>query len=420
MTTPTVSDITTTTVIVDVRLQRTDADEHHASLQELRQLIETLGWNIAGALTQKMSSLTAASLIGPGKLEELSELVKAHPEVDSVAFDHELTTTQVRNIREATGVDVYDRPAIILEIFHRHARTKEAQLQVELARLRYLAPREHVVGAKERRGGGRGARAVSESFHELERRQTRDRIRELQQELNAVHSEQVERRRHREGVAKVAIVGYTNAGKSSLMRALTSSDVLVADQLFATLDTTVRALQPETQPRILVSDTVGFIRNLPHDLVASFRSTLDEALDASLLLHVVDASDPSLRSHIQVTREVLESIDAGTLPSLLILNKIDAVDLAHQALLKREFPDAIRMSALHPRDIEALHERLVRFFLDNMTQVDLVVPYGKEGVLAEIRKNVHVLKESYDEKGACLTIKATPGTIKALERRLAS
>jgi hypothetical protein len=200
-------------------------------------------------------------------------------------------------------VEVYDRPAVILEIFHRHARTKEAQLQVELARLKYLAPRERVSRAKERKGGGRGGRGVSESFHEIERREVRDRISELQQELKAVHREQVERRRHREGLPKAAIVGYTNAGKSSLMRALTSSEVLVADQLFATLDTTVRALQPETQPRILVSDTVGFIRNLPHDLVASFRSTLDEALDASLLLHVVDAADPALRSLIQVTKE---------------------------------------------------------------------------------------------------------------------
>src|SRR6266568_3070313 len=419
MTNPSEFDMMPTTILVDVQLQRTDAGEHDASLHELRQLIDTLGWKIAGTLTQKMSSLTAASLIGPGKLEELSELVSAPPEVDSVVFDHELTTTQVRNIREATGVDVYDRPAIILEIFHRHARTKEAQLQVELARLQYLAPRERVAGAKERRGGGRGARGVSESFHELERRQVRDRISELQRELDAVHTDQVERRRHREGLSKVAIVGYTNAGKSSLMRALTSSDVLVADQLFATLDTTVRALQPETQPRILVSDTVGFIRNLPHDLVASFRSTLDEALDASLLLHVVDASDPSLRSHIQVTRD-LDGIDAGKLPSLLILNKIDAVDIAQEALLKREFPDAIPMSALNPKDIEALHERLLRFFLDNMTEVDLVVSYGKEGVLAEIRSNVHVLKESYDEKGVCITIKATPGTLTALKRRLAS
>jgi len=414
---PSDSEIMPTTILVDVQ-QRTGAGEHDASLQELRQLIETLGWKIVGTLTQKMSSLSAASLIGPGKLEELSELVKAPPEVDSVGFDHELTTTQVRNIRNATGVDVYDRPSIILEIFHRHARTKEAQLQVELARLKYLAPRERVVGAKERRGGGRGARAVSESFHELERRQVRDRIGELQRELDAVHREQVERRRHREGLSKVAIVGYTNAGKSSLMRALTSSDVLVADQLFATLDTTVRALQPDTPPRILISDTVGFIRNLPHDLVASFRSTLDEALDASLLLHVVDAADPSLRSHIQVTREVLESIDAGKLPSLLILNKIDAVDMAQKELLKREFPDAILMSTQDAEDIAALRERLVRFFLEQMTQVDLVVPYGKEGVLAEIRKNIHVLKESYDERGVCVTIKATPGTLTALKRRL--
>src|SRR6266403_101387 len=406
-----------TSILVDVQLKKTADAEHDASLQELRQLMETLGWKIAGSLTQKMSSVTAASLIGPGKLEELSELVKAPPEIDSVVFDHELTTTQVRNIREATGVDVYDRPAIILEIFHRHARTKEAQLQVELARLKYLAPRERVVGATERRGGGRGARAVSESFHELERRQVRDRIGELERELDGVHAEQVERRRHREGLSKVAIVGYTNAGKSSLMRALTSSDVLVADQLFATLDTTVRALQPETQPRILVSDTVGFIRNLPHDLVASFRSTLDEALDASLLLHVVDAADPAFRSHIQVTKEVLEDIGAGKLPSLVILNKIEIVDSSRKALLEKEFPEAIAMSALNPEDIEALHSRLVTFFL--MTEVELVVPYGKEGALADIRKNVHMLSESYEEKGVCLKIKASPGTISALKRRLA-
>ena len=412
------SEIVPSTILVDAQLQRADAEERDASLQELRQLIKTLGWKIGNTLTQKMSSFTAASFIGPGKLEELSELVKASSGIDSIVFDHELTTTQVRNIREATGVDVYDRPAIILEIFHRHARTKEAQLQVELARLRYLAPRDRVAGSKERKGGGRGARGVSESFHELERRALRDRIRKLLQELDAVHTEQVERRRHRNGLSKVAIVGYTNAGKSSLMRALTSSDVLVADQLFATLDTTVRALQPETRPRILVSDTVGFIRNLPHDLVASFRSTLDEALDASLLLYVVDASDPSFRSHLQVTREVLKSIDAGQLPSLLIMNKIDVVDLAQQSLLKTEFTDAVFMSARNPKDIETLHERLVRFFLDNMTEVHLVVSYGKEAVLAEIRKNVHVLKESYDERGVCLTVKASPAVANALSREV--
>src|ERR1700676_1692792 len=417
---PSKSEVRLATILVDVQLQKTAAEEHGASLQELRQLVETLGWDIVGTFTQKLKSPTAASLIGPGKLNELSELVKAPSMAESVVFDHELTPTQVRNIREATGVEVYDRPAIILEIFHRHARTKEAQLQVELARLKYPAPRGRVSGAKERRRGGRGARGVSESFHEIERRKVRDRTSELQHELKEVHREQVERRRHREGLPKVAIVGYTNAGKSSLMRALTASEVLVADQLFATLDTTVRALQPETQPRILVSDTVGFIRNLPHDLLDSFRSTLDEALDASLLLHIVDAADPALRSHIQLTKEVLEGAGAGKLPSLLILNKIDAVDISQKALLEKEFPEAIAMSALNPKDIEALHSRLVNFFFDNMAQVELVVPYGKEGVLADIRKNIQVLSESYEEKGVCLKIKANPGTVTALKRRLAS
>ena len=420
MTHPSESEVRPATILVDVQLEKTAAEEHDASLRELRQLVETLGWDIVGTLTQRMQSPTAASLIGPGKLNELSELVKAPSMAESVVFDRELTPTQVRNIREATGVEVYDRPAIILEIFHRHARTKEAQLQVELARLKYLAPRERVSGAKERRGGGRGARGVSESFHEIERRKVRDRTSELQRELKAVHREQIERRRHREGLPKVAIVGYTNAGKSSLMRALTLSEVLVANRLFATLDTTVRALHPETQPRILVSDTVGFIRNLPHDLVASFRSTLDEALDASLLLHVVDAADPAFRSHIEVTKEVLEDIGAGKLPSLVILNKIDIVDSLRKALLEKEFPEAIPMSALNPQDIDTLHSRLVNFFLDTMTEVEFVVPYGKEGVLADIRKSIHVLSESYEEKGVCLKIKANPGTLTAVKQRLDS
>ena len=408
------------TILVDAQLQKTPAAEHRASIQELRQLVETLGWEIVSTLAQKRESLTSASLIGPGKLEELVALVKGPRPAESVVFDHELTPTQVRTIRDATGVEVYDRPAVILEIFHRHARTKEARLQVELARLTYLSPRERVEGAKERTGGGRGARGAGESYHEIKRREVRDRVGELQGEIEAVHREQIERRRHREGMPKVAIVGYTNAGKSSLMRALTSSDVLVANQLFATLDTTIRALHPETEPRILVSDTVGFIRNLPHDLVASFRSTLDEALDASLLLHIVDASDPAFRSHIQVTKEVLDSIGAGQLPSLLILNKIDAVDAPQRALLKQEFPDAIATSALDPHDIEALHARLVRFFLETMVQAEVVVPYGKESVLADLRASLHVLSESYGEKGASLTIKATPGTVAALKLRLVS
>src|SRR5271166_879912 len=375
---PSESEVRPATILVDVQLQKTAAEEHGASLQELRQLVETLGWDIVGTLTQKLQSPTAASLIGPGKLNELSELVKAPSMAESVVFDHELTPTQVRNIREATGVEVYDRPAIILEIFHRHARTKEAQLQVELARLKYLAPRERVSGAKERRGGGRGARGVSESFHEIERRKVRDRTSELQRELKAVHREQVERRRHREGLPKVAIVGYTNAGKSSLMRALTLSEVLVADRLFATLDTTVRALHPETQPRILVSDTVGFIKKLPHDLVASFRSTLDEALEASLLLYVADVSDSTYEAQLEVTREVLREIGAEGVPSRLLLNKIDRVGEADRAALRAKHPDAILRSAKSPEDVAALRETIIAFFEAAMVEDQLVLPYAKQ------------------------------------------
>src|SRR6202790_2717735 len=176
---PSESEVRLATILVDVQLQKTATEEHAASLQELRQLVETLEWDIVGTLSQKLQSPTAASLIGPGKLEELSELVRGPHKAESVVFDHELTPTQVRNIREATGVEVYDRPAIILEIFHRHARPKEAKLQGGLERLKYLAPRERVSGAKERRGGGRGARGVSESFHEIERREVRAVITDL-------------------------------------------------------------------------------------------------------------------------------------------------------------------------------------------------------------------------------------------------
>ena len=241
--------------------------------------------------------------------------------------DHDLTPSQARNLERATGAEVLDRTAVILAIFQRHARSREARLQVEIARLAYLAPRLREGGAgKDRQAGGIGGKGAGESQLEIDRRKVRDRIAELRRELQAIEKDAATRRRRRATQPTVAIVGYTNAGKSSLMRALTGSDLLVADQLFATLDTTVRALQPETKPRILVSDTVGFIKKLPHDLVASFRSTLDEAREAALLLHVVDAADPAFPAQIAVTEQVLAEIDAAGAPRLLVLNKIDKLD----------------------------------------------------------------------------------------------
>ena len=234
-----------------------------------------------------------------------------------VLIDHEISPSQAFNLEKEVGCEVMDRTMVILEIFHRHARSRIARAQVEIARLGYMAPRlreaAKQAGPKDRARSGTGGRSGGESHGELDRRKIRDRIAELQKELDAMgagRSTQRARRQERQGLARVALVGYTNAGKSTLMRALTGSEALVADKLFATLDTTVRALHPETVPRVLVSDTVGFIKNLPHDLVASFKSTLDEALEASLLAHVVDASDPGFERQLEVTEEVLDEIGA--------------------------------------------------------------------------------------------------------------
>src|SRR5437868_14753855 len=272
--------------------------EFEASLAELRQLAKTLGFEVVATFTQKRAGFDKTAYFGTGKREEL-RLLREEQSAQAILIDHEISPSQSFNLEKEVGGEVMDRTMVILDIFHRHARSRTARAQVEIARLGYMAPRMReaakLAGPKDRARSGTGGRSGGESHGELDRRKIRDRIAELQKELDAMKLErktQRARRQERQGLARVALVGYTNAGKSTLMRALTGSEVLVADKLFATLDTTVRALHPETVPRVLVSDTVGFIKNLPHGLVASFKSTLDEALEAALLIHVVDASAP--------------------------------------------------------------------------------------------------------------------------------
>lgn len=338
-----------------------------------------------------------------------------------VVVDHEITPSQLRNLERATGAEVLDRTGLIVEIFHRHARSREAKLQVEIARLTYIAPRLREAGAgADRQRGGIGGKGAGESALELDRRRIRDRIAELRQQIAAIQNEQQTRRAHRRDARRVALVGYTNAGKSSLMRALTGSDVLVADKLFATLDTTVRALHPETRPRILVSDTVGFIKKLPHDLVASFRSTLDEALEASLLLYVADAADPTFRSQLEVTRSVLAEIGASDVPSRLVLNKADRLTEIQRRELAREFPEAVVMSAKLAADVTALRERIVAFFEASMEDGEIFVPYAKQAIASEVYEGARVLSEEYDEAGARLRVRAHPATLARLRTLLAS
>jgi GTP-binding protein HflX len=302
---------------------------------------------------------------------------------------------------------------VIVDIFHRHARSREARMQVEIARLNYLAPRLRETAGRSERQAGRGS---GEGAIELDRRKIRDRLAELKQQLATLGEDQAQRRYARKEALRVALVGYTNAGKSSLMRALTGSEVLVADQLFATLDTTVRALQPESRPRVLVSDTVGFIQKLPHDLVASFRSTLDEALEASLLLYVVDASDPTCEAQLKVTRDVLEEIGADAVPSKLLLNKADRLDpAARQALLAR-FPGAIMLSAHAPADVASLRQTVIDFFDGLMTEADLLIPYANQSRISEVYESARVVSETFDEAGRHLRLRALPSALARLTR----
>jgi len=442
-------------------------DEFQGSLQELSRLVTTLGYNIVGTVTQKRSSNRSGSLLGEGKLRELAEwtggngFVSSGPEIklsraaqkrayenpdleeaiedepktlggytspltedqresaQIVIVDSELSPSQIRNLESAVGVTVLDRTGVIIEIFNRHSNTRAARLQVEIARLTYLAPRLRETGGSEDRGtGGIGGKGAGESRLELDKRRIRDKIKELNNELQSIGDQYEVRRARREKEACVALVGYTNAGKSSLMRAMTGSEVLVANKLFATLDTTIRALYPPSQPRILISDTVGFIKKLPHDLVASFKSTLDEALNASLLLFVVDASDPSFHSQLKVTQTVLDEVGATETPRFIVLNKKDRLSESQVQSLQKEFPEAIMISTFEKQDLKMLRDILLQFFEKDMIDENIFIPYTAKGLVGEVREKMRVMDESYDEQGVTFKVRSTDSRLSKVKDKL--
>lgn len=447
-------------LLVGVQLPKISDSEHEGSLAELARLVTTLGYDVIGQTSQRRNSDRTATVLGDGKLKEIAswtggtgvvgplvvkkkhkaalkfeknrsadqdeiqeeeifeESVAPTEKADVVIFDCDLSPSQLRNLESATGVSVLDRTGVIIEIFSRHARTKAARLQVEIARLTYVAPRlRETGGGEDRGGGGVGGKGAGETSLELDKRKIRDRLKELRQELSSISQEHETRRSRRGQEISVALVGYTNAGKSSLMRALTGSEVLVEDKLFATLDTTVRLLDPETRPKILISDTVGFIKKLPHDLVASFKSTLDEALNASLLLYVVDSSDPTFQSQLEVTKNVLNEVGAGEIQSLLILNKSDRLNEEQKSKLKSEFPEAVFLSAKKSDDVAHLRNLLVSYFETDMLEESLFVPYTNKGAIREIRSKLRVLQEDYDGGGTTFKIRGRSEDIQKLKKR---
>jgi GTP-binding protein HflX len=404
-------------VLAAVRTHDVTEEAMVASVAELTRLAQTLGLQVMDTITQSRQSLHTATYLGSGKVAELKAAVAVH-RAGVVLLDHEVSPSQARNLEKETGAEVLDRTAVILEIFHRHARSRAAKAQVEIVRLEYMAPRLREQGkGRDRQRGGIGGKGAGESGLELDRRKIRDRIAELTAELGSLEEEQRTQRARRQTLDRVALVGYTNAGKSTLMRALTGSEVYVADKLFATLDTTVRALHPETKPRILISDTVGFIHKLPHGLVASFKSTLDEALEAALLLHVVDASDPDFEHQLDVTAGVLNDIGAGSSPRLLVLNKIDRVGEAEAetcARLMQRWPEAVVMSARRPDDVAHLRQQIVDFFSRHLVEEELRVPYDRQQLRGEIFASCQVLGERYEDDAVIFRVRAHPAELARL------
>jgi GTP-binding protein HflX len=407
-------------IVAAVQLPEVGDIEFESSLTELQQLAKTLGFEVTGRFTQKRAKFDQTAYFGTGKREELRS---AAEDAEVVLVDHEISPSQARNLEKEVGCEVMDRTMVILEIFHRHARSRAARAQVEIARLGYMAPRMReaakLAGPQGRGRSGVGGRGASESRTELDRRKVRDRISELEKELAAMGAErktQRARRLERPGLARVALVGYTNAGKSTLMRALTGNEALVADKLFATLDTTVRALHPESVPRVLVSDTVGFIKNLPHGLVTSFKSTLDEALEASLLLHVVDASDPGFERQLAVTEEVLDEIGAKSVPRILVLNKIDRG--GDEAALRALHPRCIVMSARREGDVARLRDAILAFFSKDLVEAELFLPWSAQKLRGDIFLNFQVMDERAGSEGTVFSIRGERNAVKRLREQI--
>ncbi len=332
------------------------------SLDELEGLSRTAHYQPVGHFTQRLASINPKTFIGKGKVDELVTAVKHH-QADAVIFDETLTPAQTRNLENILKCGVVDRPWIILEIFKDHARTREAKTQVELARLQYALPRlTRMWTHLSRQRGGIGMKDVGETQIQLDRRIIRDQIAKLNKKLKQIQRERQTQRKARQGAYQVSLVGYTNVGKSTLMNCLTGTDTLVADKLFATLDSTVRKVKKNFPYPILLADTVGLIDKQPHDLVASFKSTLDEIRNANLLLHLVDISHPNFREQLRIAEELTREMGADALPVVRVFNKIDRMAGDGDTLdhMRRQYPEAVFVSCRQGLGMDDLRKAIVK------------------------------------------------------------
>ena len=372
-----------------------EVDEH---LQEMKQLLNTLEYEIAETFIVNLKRIKPSTLVGKGKIREIRNLLSLL-DIQEVIFDDDLSPTQVRNLRKMLGVEICDRSGIILGIFANHAKTREAKTQVELATLQYLLPRltgrwthlERQIGGISVRGG------AGETQIEIDRRLTRTRISKLKKELMKIDKERAVQQKGRDTFFKAALVGYTNAGKSTLMNVFTGSSVPVEDKLFATLDTTVRIYRLDKYHDLLLSDTIGFIRKLPHHLIASFRSTLREVKDADLIIKVADISSSQCLNQLKAVDEVLVQLEAYNKPSIIVFNKIDIMENRILKQVKRDYPDAVFISALNKLRIDELRRAILKVLEKEEMQLKLNVPINYVKGLAVLRDNTRIISENYSD-----------------------
>ena len=377
-------------------------------LDELKQLAETAGATVVGQITQNLRKINPQYFIGKGKVRQIIEQARTLG-VELIIFDDELNPGQVKNFLELSkNIKIIDRNGLILDIFRNHAQTREAKTQVELAQLEYMLPRltrqwSHL----ERQMGGIGTRAgMGEAQIEVDRRLIRKRISKLKKELIHIEKERRTQSKRRKEEYRVSLVGYTNAGKSTLMRSLSGENVFIQDQLFATLDTTTRKVQLDQYHSILLSDTVGFIRKLPHDLVASFRSTLLEVLEANLILIVLDASSDQIIEHMSTIEEVLREFGIERCNALIVLNKIDLIlKNGRMNFLKRRYPDAIMVSAKDQLRLDCLIAEIIKIMNADYETVEITFSYKQGKELAKAQENVEVLERHYQNDSIRLKIK---------------
>lgn len=391
--------------LVGVETEKVRKEEAASLLRELGGLAESLGLEIAGSMQVKLREKTASLLLGTGKSDEVAAAAKAEG-ADSIVFDHALTPIQQRNWETLSGLKVYDRSELIIKIFSSRALTKEASLQVELARLEYSLPRlAHSYEDLSRQRGGRyGTKGSGEQKIELDRRAIERRIHEIKEELKDVRKSRDVQRKRREKIAlpRAAIVGYTNAGKSSLLNALTAAQVAAEDKLFATLDPTTRKLILASGATLLVTDTVGFVRNLPHGLVEAFKATLEEASTSDLLIHVADASDPEVEAHMKTTEKVLDEIGSGSLPRLLVLNKVDLATEETRTHWSVLHPEGIEISAKTGFGLDRLAKEIEKALTSSMEELLLMVPHDQYALVSLLHREGSVTEELPGEEGTRL------------------